>query len=124
MVIKQKYITREDLKANPHVGYLFGDNLAQTGFGGQAKEMRGEPNAIGIPTKRLPHTGETAFFTDREYHDNIKAIDKALSKNNSYSTIVIPLAGIGTGLAKLEEKAPRTFKYLQDRLKEIEDAPY
>lgn len=120
MVIRQKYILREDLRNNPTVGYLFGDNLVQEGYGGQAREMRGEPNAIGIPTKRRPHMGDTAFFTDREYFDNIKAITKALEPCNQYKVIVIPSDGIGTGLAKLEEKAPRTFKYLQGALKELE----
>lgn len=43
-----KYIKRQDLKSNPNTQYLFGDNLKRSGFGGQAKEMRGEPNAIGI----------------------------------------------------------------------------
>jgi redox-sensitive bicupin YhaK (pirin superfamily) len=28
--------------------FVFGDNLRRTGFGGQAAEMRGEPNAVGI----------------------------------------------------------------------------
>lgn len=116
MIIKQKFISRDDLRNNPTIGYLFGDNLLQIGMGGQAKEMRGEPNAIGIPTKRSPEMKETAFFTDREYHDNIKAINKALEKCKNYRILIIPSDGLGTGLARLEEKAPRTFKYLQDRL--------
>jgi hypothetical protein len=30
--------------------FAFGDNLARTGRGGQAAALRGEPNAVGIPT--------------------------------------------------------------------------
>jgi hypothetical protein len=120
MIVKQKRITREDLQANPHVGYLFGDNLQREGLGGQAKEMRGEPNAIGVPTKRAPHMGDTAFLTDREYFDNISDIDKALEKCNNYEVIVIPLDGIGTGLAQLQTRAPRTYKYLQFKLNNLQ----
>ena len=54
MIIYQKFIYRSDLKANPSVLYLFGDNLQRVGLGGQAKEMRGEPNAVGIATKKAP----------------------------------------------------------------------
>lgn len=51
IVLHQKFIFREDLQANPDVYYLFGDNVERRGLGGQAKEMRGEPNAIGVATK-------------------------------------------------------------------------
>jgi len=62
IIIKQHKIYRKDLKNNPDVLYLFGDNLVQKGFGGQAKEMRGEPNAEGIPTKKLPSMEAKAFL--------------------------------------------------------------
>ena len=35
-----KVITRDKIKENPDVLYLFGDNLLRKGLGGQAKEMR------------------------------------------------------------------------------------
>ena len=54
-VIYQKRICRDDLRRNPNAVYIFGDNEARTGLGGQAREMRGEPNAMGIATKRSPH---------------------------------------------------------------------
>ncbi len=82
MIIFQKFIYREDLKNNQGVIYLFGDNDMRRGRGGQAKEMRGEPNSIGIRVKKSPGTGDGiggAYYTDREYHTNIAYIDKDLS---------------------------------------------
>lgn len=112
-------ITREDVRAEKDKIFLFGDNLKQTGFGGQAKEMRGEANARGIPTKKEPANRPASFFNDIELGANAKAIDEAFGKIPLDKTIVIPKGGIGTGLASLEEKAPQTFAYLNEKLAEI-----
>jgi uncharacterized phage-like protein YoqJ len=112
-------ITRQDLRAEPDKIFLFGDNLKQAGYGGQAKEMRGEKNAAGIPTKKEPNNKAESFFTDKEFDANKKAIDEAFSKIPPGKPIVIPRGGIGTGLARLEEKAPQTFAYLNAKLSEI-----
>lgn len=113
------HITRDDVRAEKNKIFLFGDNLAQKGFGGQAKEMRGEENSIGIPTKKLPSNSKDAFFTDKEFAANIKAIDETFAKIPLDKIIVIPKAGLGTGLAGLEQKAPNTFAYLNEKLAEI-----
>jgi uncharacterized phage-like protein YoqJ len=109
-------ITRDDVQTEKDKIFLFGDNLKQTGYGGQAKEMRGETNAVGIPTKKEPANSLTSFFSDKEFEANRRAIDKAFGKIPPDKTIVVPKGGIGTGLAKLEEKAPRTFAYLNEKL--------
>jgi hypothetical protein len=111
-----RFIARKDLKANPNKVYLFGDNIQEKGYGGQAKEMRGEANAIGIPTKKAPNMRSDAFFTDSEFNENKKAIDKAFNKIPAGKEVVIPESGIGTGLADLKNKAPKTFKYIQSKL--------
>lgn len=111
--IFQKRIYREDLQANPEVFYLFGDNLEQVGMGGQAGEMRGEPNAIGVPTKKAPASDDADFFSDAVYDANCKAIGDALGRIPDDSTVVIPLDGLGTGLAELDKRAPETFAFLE-----------
>ena len=116
MIWESERILRHDLRVNPDKIFLFGDNLMQTGFGGQAREMRGEPNAIGIPTKKRPDNMVDSFFTDREYHSNIEAIKKAFDSIPKGKDIVIPKAGLGTGLARLPERAPKTYEYLLCRL--------
>lgn len=113
------HITRNDVRAEKNKIFLFGDNLAQRGFGGQAAEMRGEENSLGIPTKKLPSNSKDAFFTDKEFAANIKAIDEAFGKIPPDKIVVIPKAGLGTGLAGLEEKAPQTFAYLNEKLSEL-----
>lgn len=64
-------------KQEQHLASLFGDNLERRGFGGQAASMRGEPNAIGIPTKKSPTYKDEAFFSDDEFGQNKAAIDAA-----------------------------------------------
>ena len=118
-VKKMEFITRKYVRANPEKFFLFGDNLLETGFGGQARAMRGEPNAIGIPTKKKPTNQTDAFFTDVEFKQNKAAIDQAFARldgSDVGTEIVIPLAGLGTGRANLPHMAPRTVEYLERKL--------
>lgn len=123
---REKWITREMVRANPDKVFLFGDNVERRGMGGQAREMRGEPNAFGVPTKLSPQMNEHAFFSDLHLAYNCERIDQSLEflKDINYwdKTIVIPADGLGTGLAELDKRAPKTFAYLEKRLAELEDA--
>ena len=116
----ESFISRKDAQAHPNIIFLFGDNLQEKGYEGQAKELRGETDCIGIPTKKKPSMEPDAFFLDDEFDENKKAIDNAFKKIPKDKNIVIPKNGIGTGYARLEEKAPRTYKYLKKKLKELE----
>ena len=60
------FIERSMLQQRPNDIFIFGDNMIRKGLGGQAREMRGEPNAIGIPTKKFPSMSEASFFTDAD----------------------------------------------------------
>lgn len=119
-------ITRKELRDNPNTIYVFGDNMARQGYGGQAKEMRGEPNAIGIPTKYFPSNQERAFFTDTTIIETyvLNAINDAFKRIEEQllykQIVVIPAAGIGTGLAQLPKRAPLVYEYILDKLKELE----
>ncbi len=108
----QEHITRDEVIAEKDKNFIFGDNLTGQGLGGQAKEMCGEENSVGIPTKKASNNNPNSFFIDQEFTANKKAIDEAFSKIPPHKTVVIPKAGLGTGLAKLQEKAPKTFAYL------------
>lgn len=125
VVIRQKWIKREDLQNNRDVLYLFGDNFLQKGFGGQAAEMRGEVNAFGIATKKDPNHIETSYFTDEEFDSNKAYIDNSLKSLSNilsleiYKAVVIPLDGLGTGLADLPNKAPKTYAYLTEKLEDF-----
>ncbi|MEM7329956.1 MAG: hypothetical protein AAF437_14540 [Pseudomonadota bacterium] len=54
-VIKQSWITREDLRANPDVVYVYGDNVAREGQRGLARQMRHEPNAHAVSISWGPY---------------------------------------------------------------------
>lgn len=116
-VEKLDFVSRKHIKANPDTLFLFGDNDAREGFGGQAKEMRGEPNSVGIRTKSLPSMGTDAFWTDATLDENIKKIDEDFERVEAHKgKVVIPSKGLGTGLSELAKKAPKTFAYLRERL--------
>lgn len=114
------FITRKEIRKNiAHHVYVFGDNLERKGFGGQAKHMRGEPNTVGIPTKKSPYR----YFTDEDYEDVIDIITVQFDMIDMYSRsgfiVVIPKAGIGTGKAKLAEKAPKIWKLIKENLERL-----
>ena len=144
LVLRQHRIYRSDLRANPRVLYIFGDNLDREGMGGQAKEMRGEPNAFGIATKRkISHGYPEDYFHDGE-PDTIEVLkgefwalqkkvrndyfviqnDRKVTTHDSdynYDAIVIPSDGIGTGLSKMPQYAPQALEFINERLKELEN---
>ena len=119
------YIRREDVQANPDKVFVFGDNVLRQGLGGQAKEMRGEPNVIGIVTKHSPESNPESYFNDKDFDKLKKYIDsdvnQIIEKIKQGKTIVFPKMGIGTGLAQLDMRAPKTFKYLVGLLRALRD---
>lgn len=120
MIIRWKRIYREDLINNPDFMFLFGDNLQRVGMGGQAKEMRNEPNAIGVATKKSPSMSDDAFFTDDEFEDNVKELLNdlwpAIGHISNGGILVIPADGLGTGLSELPSRAPQTAKALDQMI--------
>lgn len=124
-VITQKFIFRSDLQNNPSVKYLFGDNTIRQGYGGQAKEMRGEPNAIGVATKSTPTSGSNAYFSDDNFEDNMEVIETdlgpAIDHLRAGGILVIPEDGLGTGLSELPQRAPRTNAALVEMLEGLEE---
>jgi len=108
-----KFITRAMLRAAPTTLFVFGDNMARAGNGGQAYEMRGEPNAVGIPTKWRPSMHEDAFFCDRDLPkvlDVVVPIWERLTHHLAAGgEIIWPEDGIGTGRAQLKERAPMIY---------------
>ena len=79
--------------------------------------MRGEPNAIGIPTKRRPDMGDGAFFSDWDFdtfrHEASAPLARLRAHAEAGGAIVWPADGIGTGLAQLPERAPRVWAALE-----------
>lgn len=117
-----KWYTRDSIQAQPDVLWVFGDNLTRTGYGGQARAARGEPNAVGIPTKVSPYQ----YFSDTDFNKAKPVIDAAFRKLYNHlqsgGIVVWPEDGVGTGLARLEEKAPKIWDYLEQKITGLFDA--
>lgn len=123
-----KIIYVDDLKDVPQGEIaVWGANMNNYNTGtatpgaGQAEAAAGRGDWIGIPTKRTPGT----FLSDADLKDpqfsqlmdsQLKKIEAALASGKD---IYFPSQGIGTGRAKLEEKAPQVFRKLFERLQDL-----
>jgi hypothetical protein len=110
------------VRAEPQTLFCFGDNMQRRGMGGQAAAMRGAANAIGVPTKWAPAHHPDAYFTDDDWRDaDVRqaiagAFDQIEAALVAGRDVVIPAAGLGTGLAELPRRAPRIFAYIEGRI--------
>lgn len=126
-LLRPARVTRADLRANPGTLYVFGDNMARRGLGGQAREMRGERNAVGVPTKWEPSMHPDAFFAPRdadlpEVQDRLsRPFDQLVAHIRAGGTVAIPADGLGTGLAELPTRAPRIHAYIEGRIRQLEE---
>lgn len=104
------------LRKHPEDIFVFGDNLQKAGKGGQAI-IRDEPNAFGVPTKRLPKRTADAYFSDLE--EEKQAVIESLRdlyRLGKEKVLVFPEGGLGTGLALMKEKSPEAFKRMNEIL--------
>ena len=122
-LIRQEFIRRDDLRQNRDRLYVFGDNYAQSGAGGQARECRGEPNAVGIPTKRTPSMDAAAFLTNEDLDEWRRRSFPAFNRlENALAcgwTVVVPSDGVGTGLARLAQFAPAIDAEIKGRFDDL-----
>ena len=113
---KIKRYNPEMVNSMPDHLFIFGDNTIGKGMGGQAI-IRYCENSYGIPTKKLPSQLPNSFFNDNDYDKNIIIISESIKKiPMGYEYIVFPEDGLGTGLAELPIRAPRTYKFLIDEI--------
>jgi hypothetical protein len=107
--------------------FVFGDNMKPAGYGGQAGQMRGEPNTIGVPTKWAPERNQSAFFTDedrfnpeveRAISDAFRLMGDCLSVGRN---VVIPSDGLGTGLAELPIRAPKLHAMIEAAIEGLDE---
>lgn len=120
-----KRYTLELVQSRPEAWFVFGDNMAREGRGGQAAACRDQPNTIGIPTKWLPKTTPTAYLSNADFWVVQRLIFGAVVQIRAHllagHTVVFPEDGIGTGLAQLEKRAPIIWDYLQGSLEGVKE---
>jgi hypothetical protein len=123
-IIFQKWIYRTDLVKNRDKLYVFGDNMQAVGLGGQAGEMRGEPNAVGVPTKWSPSMRDDAFFQDSDLYMVKKTIDHEFLRLRDHiaagGDVVFPADGLGTGLSQLPVRAPRILAHIEELVSHLQ----
>lgn len=125
-VLRSTYISRTMVRAMADCLFVFGDNMERRGHAGQAAAMRGEPNTVGVPTKWRPERTTGAFFSDADWDNDAvrRAVMEAFGRVEAAladgRTVVIPEAGLGSGLADLPRRAPRIDAYIRSRIADIE----
>ena len=114
-------ITKEFLRNNPNVVFVFGDNCERRGLGGAAA-LRHEPNSYGFITKVSPNNNDISFFRPKNYVGMFKEEVKLLALemlSNPDKTYYI--SRLGGGLANrygIFEKVIQ--KYLPELLKRFD----
>lgn len=112
ILFRDGLISRNDLRSNPNTFFVFGDNMTRVGLGGQAASMRGEPNAIGVATLYAPgkcyRDGDLGALI--ETTNDLLCIASVLFHGG---TVVVPSAGIGTGLARLPQSYPALHQFIR-----------
>ena len=85
--------------------------------------MRGEPNAVGVRTKKAPTMAPGAFYSDSEWETHISDMAEDLLPVEDHlkrgNIVVFPSAPMGSGRARLEEEAPQTYESLKSMVKEL-----
>jgi len=120
--IQKEWYSVKQCKNNPNKLYIFGDNFLRIGKGGQAI-IRDCNNSFGIATKKFPTMKKDAFMSDKPEEAKIifNDINDMINGNpeREFDTIVLPAAGLGTGLSKMPELSPKLFNWLNDTLSNL-----
>jgi len=118
-LITESWVTLDLVRAHPDKVFLFGDNNQRRGKKGQAV-IRDEPNTLGVRTKWLPKETPEAYFSDDQYDAVCEIVDADLAVVEELLrrgvTVVMPEAGLGTGLAQFDTRAPHAFAYFIEKL--------
>lgn len=115
-IIQMRRFDPDTCRKFPHALFVFGDNMAGKGTGGQAI-IRYESNAIGIPTKWRPGTADRDYFCDLDLGGIVRQrilgrfanLRQALLHDRD---VIWPRDGIGTGLAQLKKRAPAVLAFI------------
>ncbi len=113
-VIWQTWITRDDVRANPDLVYVFGDNAAREGRRGLARHLRHEPNAHAIAMSWGPYEPFTHDSADLA----MARLDKDLAALSARAAPVLvwPLNGIFEEFVSVPEEI-RLYLYQEVRLR-------
>lgn len=107
-IIQQTWITREDLRANPDIIYVYGDNAAREGQRGLARQMRHEPNAHAVSISWGPFES-FSLLTFEAAAEKIEG-DLLALLDRQPRLIVWPLAGLVPDFQSMPEELKRVLR--------------
>lgn len=123
----------EMCSSNPDTLYVFGDNFLNIGLSGQAV-IRYLPNSFGIPTKLFPLTDSFAYLTDHDchkynyvmqgYYNEIFDRLTFVAESEGFSSVAFPAGGLGTGLSRMPELAPKLLSYIDNLVSKLINEDY
>ena len=113
-ILRQTWTTRDDVRANRGVVFVYGDNVAREGQRGLARQMRGEPNAHPISISWAPFSPFT-HATAENAKVQIKQDLEALQARQP-ELIVWPLGGL---IPEFQTLPNEIHQYLRSEAKRL-----
>jgi len=124
VIVWPRHWTMRDCVMYPKYLFVYGDNLLRVGCAGQAV-IRDCPNSVGLITKKAPSNKPIAFYSDEDLVSYQRVLSRdihtmySMMESGEYTHLVIPLDGWGTGLAKLDSRAPALFALINEHYLEL-----
>ncbi len=119
-------VTRDRVRAGKLFLFAFDDDEMRLTDAGLAGQCRGEHNAVGIRTRRAPGNDPKMVWRDEDLlrHQQVLDADFAIliSWVEAGGPVFLPKAGLGMIAPRLVDTAPRTFLFLQKKVKELRAA--
>ncbi|MCR9270652.1 MAG: hypothetical protein NXH72_11730 [Hyphomonadaceae bacterium] len=118
-IIRQTWITRDDLRANRGLVYVYGDNAARDGRRGLARQMRGEPNAHPVSISWGPHEPFTHATAHKAFSTIATDLDALISREPAI--IVWPLPGLVPEFQSMPDEIRAEFRQIVRQRFQISD---
>jgi len=119
-------VTRDRVRAGKLFIFAFDDDEARLTEGGLAGQCRGENNAVGIRSRYSPGNDPSCVWTDADILRHQQLLDDDFAVLISWveagGPVFLPKAGLGNQLPRLVDTAPRTYLFLQKKVKELRAA--
>jgi hypothetical protein len=119
-------VTRDRVRAGKLFLFAFDDDEMRMTEDGLAGQCRGETNAIGIRTRRAAGPTAMATWRDNELAQHQAMLDDDFALLISWveagGPVFLPKSGLGMLQPRLVDTAPRTFLFLQKKVKELRAA--
>ncbi len=116
-------VTRDRVRAGKLFLFAFDDDEMRLTESGLAAQCRGEANAVGIRTRRAPGSDHANLWHDGDILRYQQLLDEDFAVLISWAEaggpVFLPKAGLGTMQPRLVDTAPRSYLFLQKKVKEL-----